>query len=339
MDLTPGPERPLRLLVFNCHEAWVHQLRALDADLDIVVGLEGHHVSGWDQRMRPQPPRSRLLSLEQALAAGATYDCLIAHNLTDLLDVKSLPGPRLLVVHSTYEGRIATEGAAVDAAQLRATLRRYLDLVGGHAIAVSAMKSVEGFPSQVVTAGVDIDDYPPHGGESAAGLRIANHIVQKKELLAWDFHEAALAGLPVTLIGHNPELPGVAPARDWDHLKSLLSQHRFYVHTADPRYEDGYNMAVLEAMAAGLPVIGNRHTSSPIEHGVSGFLADDPAELRAHAGRLLAEPELAREMGERARETAAKDFPLAKFADGLRKVIERAQRNWRDFGARKSSVA
>ena len=339
MDSTPGTERPLRLLVFNCHEAWVHQLRALDAELDIVVGLEGHHVAGWDRRMRPQPPRSRLLTPEEVLAGGTAYDCLIAHNLTDLLDVKALPGPRLLVVHSTYEGRIVSEDAQVDPDQLRATLRRYLDLVGGHAIAVSAMKSVDGFPSQVVTAGVDVDDYPPHTGDTAAGLRIANHIAQKRDVLAWDFHERALAGLPITLIGHNPELPGVAPARDWDHLKALLSQHRFYVHTADPRYEDGFNMAVLEAMAAGLPLIGNAHPSSPIEHGVSGFLAADPAELRGHAERLLADPALARDMGAAARAAVARDFPLSRFTDGLAEAIGKAQRNWRELGARKNSVA
>ena len=339
MDSTPGSDRPLRLLVFNCHEAWVHQLRAIDAELDIVVGLEGHHVAGWDQRMRPQPPCSRLLDLEQALAGEATYDCLIAHNLTDLLDVKALPGPRLLVLHSTYEGRIAAEGAQVDPAQLRATLRRYLDLVGGHAVAVSAMKSVDGFPPQVVTAGVDIDDYPPRAGDTAAGLRIANHIAQKKEVLAWDFHELAFEGLPVTLVGHNPELPGVAPARDWEHLKALLSRHRFYVHTADPRYEDGFNMAMLEAMAAGLPVIGNRHPSSPIEHGVSGLLAETPSELRAHAERLLAEPDFAREMGEKARETIARDFPLSKFASGLHAAIERARERWRARRSRQSNVA
>ena len=39
----------------------------------------------------------------------------------------------------------------------------------------------------------------------------------------------------------------------------------------------GFNLAMLEAMAAELPVIGNRHPSSPIRHGHDGFLADEPA--------------------------------------------------------------
>ena len=28
----------MRLLVFNCHEAWVHQLQALNCEVDILVG-------------------------------------------------------------------------------------------------------------------------------------------------------------------------------------------------------------------------------------------------------------------------------------------------------------
>ena len=336
--MAASPDRD-RLLVFNCHEAWVHQLSALDAELDIVVGLPGHHHGGWDSRMRPQPPRSRLLGLAEVQASGGAYDCIIAHNLTDLLDVKALPGPRLLVLHSTYEGRIASEGATVEAGQLKATLRRYLDLVGGHAIAVSAMKAQDGFPTQVVTAGVNVEDYPPHNGKKPAGLRIANHVTQKRTVLAWDLHEAAFAGLPVTLVGHNPDRPGVEPARDWAHLKALLSQHRFYIHTADPRYEDGFNMALLEAMAAGLPVIGNRHPTSPIEHGVTGYLADEPAALRSYAERLLAEPAHACEMGAAARDAVARLFPLSKFADGLSHAIETAKRRWRERETRAASVA
>ena len=40
-------------------------------------------------------------------------------------------------------------------------------------------------------------------------------------------------------------------------------------------------MATVEAMAAGMPIIGNRHPDSPVEHGVNGFLSDDPAELKS----------------------------------------------------------
>lgn len=330
----------MRLLVFNCHEAWVHQLGVLGCALDIVVGLKGHHVVGWDSRMRPLPLGARTLTLAEALASDARYDCIIAHNLTDLLDVKSLPGPRLLVVHSTYEGRLRSEDADVPLDQLRATIRKYLKLAGGHAVAVSKLKTgPDGFPQDVVNAGVDLADYLPHGGDQAAGLRVVNQIGQKRDVLLWDFYEAAFDGLPVTLVGHNPDVPGVEPARDWDDLKAILARHRFFVHTADPRYEDGFNMAMLEAMASGLPVIGNRHPTSPIRHGESGFLADSPQELRGYAERLLAEPDLARQMGAAARELVARRFPLSQFGKAMRRAINTAQRRWRKSQGRRRAAA
>lgn len=101
----------------------------------------------------------------------------------------------------------------------------------------------------------------------------------------------------MTLVGRNPDMPGVEPARNWEHLKEIFSQHRFYAHTADPLYEDGYNMASIEAMAAGLPVLSNRHPSSPIQHGVNGFVSDDPTELNHYAKLLLEKPDMARSMG------------------------------------------
>ena len=44
-------------------------------------------------------------------------------------------------------------------------------------------------------------------------------------------------------------------------------------------YEDGYNLAMLEAMASGMPVVALANRSSPITDGVDGFFA-----LNAEAG-------------------------------------------------------
>jgi glycosyltransferase involved in cell wall biosynthesis len=132
----------------------------------------------------------------------------------------------------------------------------------------------------------------------------------------------------VTLVGHNPDMPGVAAARDWHHLKQMLQAHRFYIHTADPRFEAGYNMATAEAMAAGLPVIGNRHPTSPIKHGVSGFLGDNPTELRRFAQILLEDWGLAKMMGQQARKTVIERFSLSRFKHAFLRSIEIARRKW-----------
>ncbi len=315
-----------RLLVFNCHESWVHQLRLLDRSVDIVVDLPGRHTRGWDESIRPVPSNARLIPLSAVLAAGEDYDCIVAHNLTDLLDVRSLAAPRLLVIHLTLEGMFLEQNAKSNPMEFRRAVTHFLAQANTHVVAVSALKGRSwGFAEHIAPLCVDPADYLPGQGDLAAGLRVSNFVQRRARTLFWDFHQQAFAGLPVTLVGNNPELPGVVPSRDWNDLKHILSRHRFFIHTADPTLEDGYNTATLEAMAAGLPILGNRNPSSPITDGIDGFLSDNPSELRQAAGLLLNDPALAARMGAAARQTVRKRFASAAFTAAFTSAIAVAQ--------------
>jgi len=327
MQKEQTPERTL--LVFNCHEAWAYQLGTLGYQLDIITGLSGQYKKTWDMQMRPVPPKSRLISLEEALKSQTRYYCIITHNIADLLDVKLRPEPRLIVIHSTIEGRSLEEKSDVEPEKMREMLHKYLNLVGGHAVPASMLKGKSwGFTDDVVPFGADPDDYLPYSGERAYGLRICNFIQSRKKILLWDLHKKAFDQIPVRLVGHNPGMPAIEPAESWTHLKKMFQSHRFYIHTADPKLEDGYNMATIEAMAAGMPVIGNRHPTSPIEHGVSGFLSNDANELRKYANMLLENRDLAAEMGRHAQKTVMEHFSLDRFRTAFLESIETARRKW-----------
>ena len=322
------------LLTLNCHEAWVHQLEHLHRPLHVIDGLAGRYTAQWDRNVRPVPRGATLLRLDEALASKVAYGCIIAHGVSDLLDVKTIDAPRVLVLHGTLDGRMAQEGL-LERPDVR-QLERYTEQLGIHVVAVSALKgSSWGIPHEVIPFGADPAAYGPWSGHLACGLRIANQIRVKSAVLYWPFHEAAFAGIPVRLVGHNPDMPDVLPSRSWGDLKQILASHRFFVHTADPRLEDGYNMATFEAMAAGLPILSNRHPSSPIEHGVNGFASDDPEEVNAFARLLLEDRELAGKMGAAARETIRRRFDVRLFAERFDGAIEVARQKWRGLpGAR-----
>jgi len=284
-----------RLLVFNCHEAWVYQLGVLGYQLDIITNLKGRYKQSWDEQIRPAPANSRFISLEQAQQTQVDYYCIIAHNISDLLDVKH----RCELLH------------------------KYVELVGVHVVSVSSLKGNSwGFSEDIIPFSAEQGDYLPHLGEKACGLRICNFIKDRKKILLWDFHEESFAAIPVKLVGHNPEMAGVGASENWSQLKKMLQSYRFYIHTADPELEDGYNMATLEAMAAGMPVLGNRHPSSPVEDGVSGFLSDDPEELGKYARLLLEDKEQAHQMGQQARKTIEKRFSRERFKSDFLRSIE-----------------
>jgi len=310
------------ILTFNSHEAYVYDLARMGHPMDVVVDLPGHHVQGWDERMRPVPAGVRLIGLAEARAGR--YACVIGHTITDLLAVRSLAGARIFVAHGSLAGRIAQEQATTDPGQVAATLRSYLDAVGGIAVAVSETKRKSWqLDARVIPAGIHPDEYGGYSGEIASGLRVANHIRQKSRVLRWELHEQVFGeALPCRLVGVNPDRPGVAPAESWDALRALYRSHRFFVHTAEPGLEDGYNLACLEAMATGMPVICNAQPSCPVEDGVSGFVSNDPAALRRGARRLLADRELARRMGEAARRRVGEHFPMTRFIAQWRAAVQ-----------------
>jgi pentatricopeptide repeat protein len=323
------PDETCHLLTLNCHEAWVYQLASLGYGLDIIDGLPGRYCSSWDTNVRPVPNNANLVTLDQVLSSRSSYYCIIAHNLTDLLDLKTLPGPRILVLHSTLTLRARQHKLRIPLDQMRTAVRQYLDLIGGHAVAVSPLKGNSwGLADDIVENGVDPDEYPPWSGEELAGVRVSSQISNKRECLLWNLHEEAFQDIEVRLVGFNPDMPGVTPSRSWDDLKSTLRSHRFYIHTAHPQLEDGYNMASLEAMAAGLPILGNRHPTSPVQHGINGFLSEDPEELRKYALLLLRDKDLAGRMGDAARRTVSKYFSITRFCERFKASIETARTKW-----------
>ncbi|MCL6565876.1 MAG: glycosyltransferase family 4 protein [Acidobacteriia bacterium] len=88
----------------------------------------------------------------------------------------------------------------------------------------------------------------------------------------------------------------------------------FYYAAADayagPSLEDAFALPPAEAMACGLPVIVSSlaGVSEIVTHGEDGLILQDPRDAEELAGllrRLLADPEFARRLGERAAQRAA----------------------------------
>ncbi len=90
---------------------------------------------------------------------------------------------------------------------------------------------------------------------------------------------------------------------------------------AMPSLFEGFGLTAVEAMAAGIPVVGSKveGLKEIIDHGVTGYLvpAGDSAALAEAIRRLLSNPAEARRMGERGQGRAERLFSLDRFSKSI----------------------
>jgi len=131
--------------------------------------------------------------------------------------------------------------------------------------------------------------------------------------------KAAELPIPVVIRGAAPHSGVLAAMRDAD----VFCQHS----VVDPATgdEEGVPVAILEAMAHGLPVVSTRHAGIPeaVLNGVTGLLVDegDVAGMAEHLCVLSADVELRHRLGAAARERIQAEFSWARERDALRQLL------------------
>ncbi len=119
--------------------------------------------------------------------------------------------------------------------------------------------------------------------------------------------------------------------RDRIDFLGSVAQHElpYFYAAADacvmPSYSESFGLVALEAQACGCPVVasGVSGLRSVVRDEVSGYLIDghDPAAYAERIGRLLANTELAQQMGRRGR-LLAQRFSWSRTADRLQGLFE-----------------
>ena len=315
----------LRILTFNWHEAYIHLLAKTGHRFDVVQKRKAG-IFGWIRALRPVPSNCRLVTEEEAgerLRSGA-YDRIVAHNLWDVMAVQGATVPKVLVFHNKLSCEIALGGDPLDRLEYMEKVHRLLDAAGPVTLVfISPAKRADwGLAGEILPPGIDPADYGGYRGDLIRVLRVGNALQERDIMLGFSLQERILAGLPSTVLGLNRHLPGARVPRDWDAFRGFLREHRVYLNTTLEPYEDGYNLAMLEAMATGMPVVSAANRSSPLEDGANGFVSDDEQRLREGLVTLLADRERAAVMGRKAREAVIDRFPIDRFLRAWNRLLD-----------------
>jgi len=121
--------------------------------------------------------------------------------------------------------------------------------------------------------------------------------------------------------------PGIiTPEQYANHLKDTRAfvQHSITSMSGDM---EGTPLAILEAAAAGLPVISTYHAGIPdvIIHQETGLLGDEMAVdvMADHMITLLTDKELAKKMGQASKENIKKNFTMNRHISALNGILEK----------------
>jgi 2-polyprenyl-3-methyl-5-hydroxy-6-metoxy-1,4-benzoquinol methylase len=313
-----------KILTFNWHESYIHLLARTGYYFDVVEKWKGGRF-GWIEKFRPIPSNCRLISEDEAKAglnAGA-YARIIAHNINDLFSVNEWPIPKILIFHNKLSTEIALGGNTVDREAYLENARQLIDSTKDLSLVFISKAKMEdwGMKGEVILPGVDTADYGGWRGDIHKVLRVGNFLMERDIMLGYSVQGRLLKGLPSTVLGLNPNITDSYVPKSWEEFKNFMRGHRVYLNTTIHSFEDGYNLAMLEAMATGMPVVSIANPSSPIKNGINGYVSPDENYLRGKIVELLGRGALVESLGRKAIETVMDKFPIERFVRDWRRVI------------------
>jgi len=207
------------------------------------------------------------------------------------------------------------------------------------AVSKSAASKVRGTPAYVVYPGVcPVEEESFRNGHT---IGVAARLVPSKGL------KSLLQALPrvremvpdvqLQIAGSGPELASLREDSrglgisncvqflGWrEDLAALRSRWDLFVL---PSLSDGFPLALLEAMAAGLPVVATDVDGIPelVVEGQTGCLVppSDPAGLAQKIGQLLADPKRRMAMGAAGRDRVTREFSVDRMVESTADVYSR----------------
>lgn len=174
----------------------------------------------------------------------------------------------------------------------------------------------------------DPEEFCGYTGEKSAVLNITQSMKERGRFCGYEIFKEATEGFDRFLFGTPSKNPDFTLMDDplwkgelsYEALKEAYRKYRVYFYTGT--YPASYTLNFIEAMMTGIPIVAigrqlaDQHffdmnayeVDKIIDNGVNGFVSDSIETLREDINYLLSNPDKAKEIGEKGRQTAIKLF-------------------------------
>lgn len=185
----------------------------------------------------------------------------------------------------------------------------------------------------------DPDEYKDWNGKQRHVVNFTQSLKQRERFTGFQIMQQVFEGLPAKVFGPGNEDLGLLSGGlvSYDQQREILRDARvFFYHGT---YPASYTLSLIEAMMTGTPIVavgpnnGNSVDMFPsqttyeipaiIEHGISGFISDDPQELRGYINLLINDQDKAKAISAFGRQRAIDLFGKSKIKAQWRDYLER----------------
>jgi len=309
-------------------------------------GKLAHEIEkcGWPVTALEEPPGRRpgLVFRLARLFGSERYDLVHAHNTKAL--IFSAPAARFARVSGIIQTR---HGQPYQATWRRKLMFRVASIMTDKVVCVSedskrltAQNGVA--PGKLCTLwnGVDIGHFRYSGPQAKGPVVTVARLSPEKDIenlvRAAGLIAANHPDFRLVIAGNGPCLPslkeltsdlGMTKTIDFlgevKDVRSLLEKASVFVL---PSLTEGVSLTLLEAMAAGLPVVATNVGGNPevVINGKTGILVPpgDFKELALAITALLCQPDLMRAMGREGRDRAERNFDVRKMVESYEDLYE-----------------
>jgi hypothetical protein len=302
--------RPRRLLTMEGPPGYLRGFVAAGMRVDRLATPSTDPLQAWQMA---QELGDAVRDVDQdhtrrGLKRGA-YDAVLCHTALDLPNAMEAGAPVVVVLHERRDLLdLFGDGPATWDAVTRDAFEHATIVFAGDDVAHSWALDGPVIPAAIQTA-----DWRPSTGQAREAVTVAPFAMERAILDTAYLLSTLVADPGITILGMNPGLGIDVNSASLPERRRAFARARVYVNLSNPAAEPAAPSAMLDAMAAALPVVTLAHACSPIVHGVNGLVAQSAEELARFTRQLLDEPALARRLGASARQTVEASYSQNAF--------------------------
>ena len=326
----------LKILTFNHYESFLVALAKTGFDFD-VIEKKGRLDLAWNPASPPRPQNIRAVAFESTIKnrlKTGYYDVIICHSIKNLIWMMPYKKNRYIFVahihlfRKTFRDKLRAFwkqtiyrifSASRQCSLVAVTRNKVHSWNQGGDVVVN----VPFLPPP--TKAISEKPFPDQGSEQIQVhpvIFVSNRMRQRGDEAGYEVIRFLSANLPLTVIGNNPGFPGAVIPEGYEQFRSAFNKGKVYVFPVRPPYDE-FNLAMLEAMSLGLPVVCFQHPLSPVIHNVNGLIASSREQMLRHLKFLVENPRECERLGKAARRTIREHFSESVFLSQWRSILKK----------------